>query len=121
MLAWKYFLDTLPKEKANKCTFVLHTEIVSEHGTDLEAVRKVLFKNYSVWKHAMKDYTCLRPPVYPLNQICTGNPKPPHYFFMNLSLRTVQYINNKKSAREFSPSSLHYLLGGVKVCWHFHA
>jgi len=46
MLAWKYFLDTLPKEKANKCTFVLHTEIVSEHGTDLEAVRKVLFKNY---------------------------------------------------------------------------
>ena len=46
MLAWKYFLDTLPKEKANKCAFVLHTEVVSEHGTDLEAVRKVLFKDY---------------------------------------------------------------------------
>ena len=46
MLAWKYFLDTLPKEKADKCTFILHTEIVSEAGTDLEAVRKVLFKNY---------------------------------------------------------------------------
>ena len=46
MLAWRYFLDTLPKEKANKCSFVLHTEVVSEHGTDLEAVRKVIFKNY---------------------------------------------------------------------------
>ena len=47
MLAWKYFLDTLPKEKAKKCAFILHTEIISEAGTDLEAVRKVLFKDYS--------------------------------------------------------------------------
>ena len=46
MLAWRYFLDTLPKEKANKCAFVLHTEVVSEAGTDLEAVRKVIFKDY---------------------------------------------------------------------------
>ena len=46
MLAWRYFLDTLPKEKADKCVFVLHTEIRSEHGTDLEEVRKVLFSDY---------------------------------------------------------------------------
>ena len=46
MLAWRYFLDTLPKEKAEKCAFILHTEVVSEHGTDLEAVRKVIFKDY---------------------------------------------------------------------------
>jgi glycosyltransferase involved in cell wall biosynthesis len=46
MLAFRIFLDTLPKEKAEKCTMVMHTEIVSEHGTDLEAVRKVLFPNY---------------------------------------------------------------------------
>ena len=46
MLAWRYFLDSLPKEKAEKCAFILHTEVVSEHGTDLEAVRKVLFKDY---------------------------------------------------------------------------
>jgi glycosyltransferase involved in cell wall biosynthesis len=46
MLAWRYFLDTLPKEKADKCVFVLHTEIRSEHGTDLEEVRKVLFNDY---------------------------------------------------------------------------
>jgi glycosyltransferase involved in cell wall biosynthesis len=46
MLAFRYFLDTLPKEKAEKCAMVLHTEVVSEHGTDLEAVRKILFQDY---------------------------------------------------------------------------
>ena len=46
MLAFKYFLDSLPKEKAEKCAMVLHTEVVSEHGTDLEAVRKILFTDY---------------------------------------------------------------------------
>ena len=46
MLAFRYFLDRLPKEKADKCAFVLHTEVVSEHGTDLEAVRKLFFKDY---------------------------------------------------------------------------
>ncbi len=46
MLAFRYFLDSLPKDKAEKCAFVLHTEVVSEHGTDLEAVRKLLFKDY---------------------------------------------------------------------------
>jgi glycosyltransferase involved in cell wall biosynthesis len=46
MLAFRYFLDTLPKEKAEKCAFVLHTEVSSEHGTDLEEVRKILFKDY---------------------------------------------------------------------------
>ena len=46
MLAFRYFLDRLPKEKAEKCAFVLHTEIISEHGTDLEAVRKLFFKDY---------------------------------------------------------------------------
>jgi len=46
MLAFRLFLDTLPKEKADKCAMIMHTEIVSEHGTDLEAVRKVLFSKY---------------------------------------------------------------------------
>jgi glycosyltransferase involved in cell wall biosynthesis len=46
MLAFKIFLDTLPKEKAAKCAMIMHTEIVSDHGTDLEAVRKVLFPDY---------------------------------------------------------------------------
>jgi glycosyltransferase involved in cell wall biosynthesis len=46
MLAFRIFLDTLPKEKAEKCAMVMHTEVVSEHGTDLEEVRKILFPNY---------------------------------------------------------------------------
>jgi glycosyltransferase involved in cell wall biosynthesis len=46
MLAFKIFLDTLSKEKAAKCAMIMHTEVVSEHGTDLEAVRKILFPDY---------------------------------------------------------------------------
>ena len=40
MLAFKYFLDRLPKEKANKCCLILHTEVISDHGTNLEASKK---------------------------------------------------------------------------------
>ena len=46
MLAFKYFLDKLSKEKADKCCLILHTEVVSEHGTNLEEIRKILFSNY---------------------------------------------------------------------------
>ena len=46
MLAFRYFLDSLPKEKAEKCALILHTEIISEHGTDLEAIRKLFFDDY---------------------------------------------------------------------------
>ena len=46
MLSFRYFLDKLPKEKAEKCVLVLHTDIVSDHGTNLEEVRKILFKDY---------------------------------------------------------------------------
>jgi len=44
MLAYKLFIDQLPIEQAKKCAFVLHTEIISEHGTDLEAVRELLLE-----------------------------------------------------------------------------
>jgi len=43
LLAWKYFKDQLPKEKQDKVKFVLHTEVVSDHGTDLMAVKNYLF------------------------------------------------------------------------------
>ena len=46
LLAFRYFLDKLTPEEAKKCAFILHTEVVSEHGTDLEEVRKVLFHDY---------------------------------------------------------------------------
>jgi glycosyltransferase involved in cell wall biosynthesis len=43
LLAWKYFIDQLPKDKAEKCQFVLHTDLVNEAGTDLLAVRDYIF------------------------------------------------------------------------------
>ena len=43
MLAFRAFLDSLPQEKADKCKFILHTEIRSDHGTDLERVKEYLF------------------------------------------------------------------------------
>jgi glycosyltransferase involved in cell wall biosynthesis len=47
LLAFRLFLDTLPKEKAKKCAMMLHTDQVSEHGTDLPAVIDLLFgENY---------------------------------------------------------------------------
>jgi glycosyltransferase involved in cell wall biosynthesis len=51
MLAYKLFIDKLPIGQAKKCAFVLHTEVVSEHGTDLEAVRELLLEGeqYNVY------------------------------------------------------------------------
>jgi len=43
MLAFRKFLDTLPKEEAKQCYFILHTEMVSDAGTDLEKVKEYLF------------------------------------------------------------------------------
>jgi glycosyltransferase involved in cell wall biosynthesis len=42
MLAFRLFLDKLTPEQAKKCAFVLHTQVVDENGTDLEAVRELL-------------------------------------------------------------------------------
>jgi glycosyltransferase involved in cell wall biosynthesis len=42
MLAYRYFIDQLPIEQAKKCVLVLHTELVSEHGTDLPAVEELI-------------------------------------------------------------------------------
>jgi glycosyltransferase involved in cell wall biosynthesis len=43
LAAFKVFLDTLPKDKADKCAFLLHTQPVDENGTDLPAVIDLLF------------------------------------------------------------------------------
>lgn len=45
MLAYKFFIDQLPEEKAKKCAFLLHTQIVDENGTDLEAVRELILND----------------------------------------------------------------------------
>jgi hypothetical protein len=38
ILAWRTFLDQLPKEKAEKCLLVMHTDPVDPNGTDLPRV-----------------------------------------------------------------------------------
>jgi glycosyltransferase involved in cell wall biosynthesis len=43
MWAFKMFLDSLPKEKADKCRLLMHTELVHEAGTDLPVVNELLF------------------------------------------------------------------------------
>jgi len=45
LLAWKMFIDELPKEKAKKTALILHTQPVDENGTDLLAVYDMLFGN----------------------------------------------------------------------------
>ena len=42
ILAYRHFIDKLTDEQANKCALVLHTERISEHGTDLNAVIELL-------------------------------------------------------------------------------
>ena len=46
LLAYRLFLDGLTKEQAAECAFMLHTEEVSDHGTDLPAVVELLFEDY---------------------------------------------------------------------------
>ena len=43
LLSFRLFLDSLPEEQAKKCGLMLHTEKISEHGTDLPAVIELLF------------------------------------------------------------------------------
>jgi glycosyltransferase involved in cell wall biosynthesis len=43
LAAHKMFLDSLPKEKADKIALVLHTQVVDGNGTDLDAVKTLLF------------------------------------------------------------------------------
>jgi glycosyltransferase involved in cell wall biosynthesis len=46
MWAFKMFLDSLPKEKADKCRLLMHTEIIHDAGTDLGAINELLFNDY---------------------------------------------------------------------------
>jgi len=43
LVAFRAFLDTLPTEKAKNCYFLLHTELSTQAGTDLAAVKEYLF------------------------------------------------------------------------------
>ena len=43
LMAFKLFLDSLPKSKSKNCFMLLHTELVTDAGTDLVAVKNYLF------------------------------------------------------------------------------
>ena len=47
IIAFKSFCDMLPKEEAEKCAFLLHTQPVDENGTDLPAVVSALASEYN--------------------------------------------------------------------------
>ena len=66
MAAFKVFLDKLPKEKADKYALILHTQPIDEHGTDLYAVRDMLFDDNQVNQIYFSD---LRIPTQDLNLI----------------------------------------------------
>jgi glycosyltransferase involved in cell wall biosynthesis len=42
ILAFKTFIDALPKQQADKCALVLHTDAVDDNGTDLPRVIEML-------------------------------------------------------------------------------
>ena len=48
VIAYKQFCDMLPKEKADKCALVMHTQPRDENGTDLPELVKELCPNYDV-------------------------------------------------------------------------
>ena len=64
MAAFKLFLDKLSKEKADKCALILHTQPIDEHGTDLYAVRDMLFTEEQCSQIYFSD---LRIPTQELN------------------------------------------------------
>ena len=48
ILSYKHFCDQLPKDKADKCALVIHSQISDEHGTDMLAVKEALCPDYKI-------------------------------------------------------------------------
>jgi len=48
IIAYKEFCDKLPKEKADKCVLLMHTQISDDNGTDLFAVKNALCPDYDI-------------------------------------------------------------------------
>ena len=49
IIAFKHFCDQLPKEEAEKCALVMHTQPRDENGTDLPVVAKTLAPDCKVY------------------------------------------------------------------------
>lgn len=57
MLAWKLFIDDIGEE-AKDCILILHTQVIDQNGTDLEAVKEMLFGNnlkYNIFFHDQRS------------------------------------------------------------------
>lgn len=48
VLAYRMFCDNLPKEEAEKCCLLLHTEIMHDAGTNLIALKEALCPDYDI-------------------------------------------------------------------------
>ena len=48
ILAYRLFCDNLSKEDADKCLFLLHTDVSDPNGTDLAAVARALCPDYKI-------------------------------------------------------------------------
>jgi glycosyltransferase involved in cell wall biosynthesis len=48
ILAFNEFCNSLPKEKAEKCALLMHTQPVDQNGTDLYAVKQAVCPKYKV-------------------------------------------------------------------------
>jgi glycosyltransferase involved in cell wall biosynthesis len=48
ILAFNHFCDQLPKEEADRCALLMHTQIRDDNGTDLIAVKNALCPKYKV-------------------------------------------------------------------------
>lgn len=45
LIAFSKFLEELPPEKADRCAFILHTQIIDPHGTDLSKVIDICYED----------------------------------------------------------------------------
>lgn len=65
ILAYRLFLDMLPSEETKKCLMIMHTDPVSDHGTDIPATVDYLLADYkdniilSTSKLAPEHLNCL--------------------------------------------------------------
>ena len=63
MIAFRAFLDSLPPEEAKECFLLLHTEAVTDHGTDLYKVKEYFFDesypNQVIFSHQKLDLKAL--------------------------------------------------------------
>lgn len=46
--AYAKFCDSLPKKEADRCCLIMHTEAISDAGTDLISVKRALCPNYKI-------------------------------------------------------------------------